>query len=311
MKYPLTIGTMALVLSSHGAGAVTLHFDYSYDGGFFSGANQARRSTLEAAGEYFSQRLTDSLNAIDSGGVNQLNASIKRPDTGADLTLGADYRVAANTLTVYVGGRNLGGNSLGSGGPGGYDASGTQEFVDNVAGRGQPGALTSPKTDFAPWGGAIAFDADSSWYFDTDTATRESFSGFDFYSVAIHELGHVLGIGSANSWSRWVAGGQFTGPESTSVNGGNILLSADGGHWHSGQTSTVGGQGSLETAMDPEVIAGVRKTFTDLDWAVLKDIGWDVAAVPPPTAVPVPGQALSFLAVIMAWVGRNLIRRRD
>ena len=34
--------------------------------------------------------------------------------------------------------------------------------------------------------------------------------------------------------------------------------------------------------MDPEVLNGVRKSFTDLDWAALQDIGWQVA----PTILP-------------------------
>ena len=41
--------------------------------------------------------------------------------------------------------------------------------------------------------------------------------------------------------------------------------------------------GSQEAAMDPTLSAGTRKYFTELDWAGLADVGWEV----------VPGAALS------------------
>ena len=37
--------------------------------------------------------------------------------------------------------------------------------------------------------------------------------------------------------------------------------------------------------MDPELTTGSRKRFTDLDYAALRDIGWEVAPVPLPAAV--------------------------
>ena len=32
--------------------------------------------------------------------------------------------------------------------------------------------------------------------------------------------------------------------------------------------------------MDPTITAGVRKNFTDLDFAAMQDIGWQVTPVP-------------------------------
>ncbi|MBM3821495.1 MAG: hypothetical protein FJ404_01185 [Verrucomicrobia bacterium] len=37
-----------------------------------------------------------------------------------------------------------------------------------------------------------------------------------------------------------------------------------------------------EAAMDPDISNGQRKFFTDLDFAGLSDVGWQVTAVPEP-----------------------------
>ncbi|OQW73806.1 MAG: hypothetical protein BVN35_11485 [Proteobacteria bacterium ST_bin11] len=310
-KLALATAPALLAVLVQTASATSIHFDYSYDGGFFSGANLSRRATLDAAGNYFSTILQDTLSAIDSSGVNQFTAVFQQPDTGAVKNL-TSFDVAADTLTIFVGGRDLGTHNLGQGGPGGYSISGTQNFLTQAAYRGETGAQANPASDFSTWGGAITFDADTAWYFDNDPTTSEPISGFDFYSVALHELGHVLGIGTANSWSRWLQGGAFTGLESKLANGGNnILLSSDGGHWQAGQMSTINGQGNVEAAMTPTIAAGVRKNFTDLDLAALKDIGWEVADPTRAKQVPMPNFGYWVLALALAAIGQGLLNYRQ
>ncbi|MEZ6061148.1 MAG: hypothetical protein R3C19_12355 [Planctomycetaceae bacterium] len=59
------------------------------------------------------------------------------------------------------------------------------------------GALTATETDFGP-GGAITFDTTGvTWNFD-DAAPGGGES--DFFSVAIHELAHLLGFGTSASF---------------------------------------------------------------------------------------------------------------
>ena len=141
-------------------------------------------------------------------------------------------------------------------------------------------------TDFAPWGGSISFDTGASWYFDADVTTVESFSGNDFYSVALHELAHLLGFGTADSWFNKVNSGNFTGDSS-----GTVALQPDNSHWKDGTLSLVNSV-RQETAMDPSITTGTRKYMTDLDMAALSDIGWEVSAVPVPAAVYFFGSAL-------------------
>ena len=276
------LAAVVLAVWGQSASALNISFDYSYDSsGFF--ADAARRSTLQQAGNYLGSRLSDNLSAITSSGGNQFTASFGNPSTVAGASI-ASYSVAANTLVIFVGAQNLG-SSLGQGGPGGYASSGTQAFIDTVAARGQLGALSAIPTDFGPWGGSISFNnVGTNWYFDSDVNTVETFTGFDFFSVAVHELGHVLGAGTADSGLRYLSGTNFVGPNAMAAYGGGpVPLNASLDHWADAVTSTVNGL-SQEAAMTPAIGAGTRKYFTDLDFAGAKDIGWQVTPVPVPAA---------------------------
>lgn len=282
------------LIASQPAAAISITFDYSYDtSGFFAG--HADRQTLlnQAAGE-FTARLQDSLDAITSRGFKHFNASFLDPSSGATVTKN-DYSIAANNLVVFVGGQNFGTSILGEGGPGGYSASG---FTSLALNRGQ-----NTTTDFGPWGGAISFSNSANWYFDQDATTTESFSGYDFYSVAVHELGHVLGFGSAPSFGALVVNNQFTGTASSTLYGGSVPM-GDDSHWKQGLTSTANGV-TQQVSMAPGISASQRKHFTELDFAGLKDMGWEVSPV---TAVPVPAAAWLFFSGLAGLFG--FARRR-
>ena len=269
--------------------ALTIQFDYTYDdGGFFSGANVGRRDLLAAAANVFTSRITDSLSAITPDADNTWTPSIFDPRNTSNTLTFSGPAIAADTVLVFVGASNLGASTLGLGGPGGYGASGiTQSWFDTLQGRGQAGALLATPTDYGPWGGTLAFNSTSSWYFDPNPATVESFTGLnDFFSVAVHELGHLLGLGTADSWKALevnpaVSGTSFTGTHSAALQGGNVPLSADNGHWAEGAMSTIAGTlTAQEAAMDPTLTVGTRKYFTDLDYAGLQDVGWQLSAIP-------------------------------
>ena len=100
---------------------------------------------------------------------------------------------------------------------------------------------------------------------------------FDFLTVATHELGHVLGIGTAASWFTYVdaSNNTFLGPHADASYGGPVPLDASAGddaadgHWADGTLS----HGQV-TTMNPTIVPGIRRLFTSLDWAGLDDIGW-------------------------------------
>jgi len=262
--------TAVAVSGGTNTGTVRISFDYSLDKkGFLADGN--RKTILDAAARIVTSRLRDNLTAIQPTGTNTWTASTLDPETNATVDM-RNMNIAANEIVVFVGARELGGNQLGSGGPGGLAASGSPGWLNNVLGRGQAGAITATKTDVGPWGGTLAFDTSTNWYFGLNQAGLQS-GQQDFFTVAAHELTHLLGFGTAASWNNLKSGSNFTGPKSRAADdgGGNVPLSTDGGHWLESITDS-----GRKTLMGPVISAGVRDTLTGLDLAALDDIGWDV-----------------------------------
>ncbi|MGC6456550.1 MAG: hypothetical protein ACON39_04835 [Coraliomargaritaceae bacterium] len=283
------------------AQAISIELDYSYDiNGFFEQAG-AKEAMREAA-DFFEELIQDSLLRIDpdaySGTNNTWTAWVSHPGTGG-LIEKVDLIVPADTLIVFAGGRNLGG-SIGLGGPGGIaGGSGSTEWVNAVLGRGQAGVLASPVSDFAPWGGTIIFNNQVNWHFQVDGRPVGS-SDYDFISTALHELGHLLGIGTANSWETQVDNNlRFNGTRSVASFGGPVPVTSDKGHWQddgncpydpnglNNVTSRTYGSFGTDHGNDQIAILDPQsclvrsepslRVFTDLDLAALADIGWEIS----------------------------------
>jgi hypothetical protein len=280
--------------------SVTIQFDYSLDSsGFFS--NPQARATLELAGRTLAAQLNDSLAAIAPGGGNHWTAGVTNPSTGGTVAL-QDLYVPADTIIVYAGGHNYGGAQLGEGGNGSWAASGPGAWLNAVGARGQAGALGPAPTDYAPWGGSVTFDTATNWNFG-DTSAGPARGQFDFLSVAEHELGHVLGIGTAGSWQDKLSGGRFYGAASSAVYGTAPPVDGPGSHWAPG--TAVGG---AVADMVPSIGAGERHLFTSLDFAALQDVGWQVGAAAAPVGAPPPagGQTIgAFDSATGTWYLRS------
>jgi MYXO-CTERM domain-containing protein len=266
-----TLLATALLASAGAAQAITIEFDYSYDNtGFFTSQHVA---IMDSVASELGMRITDSLAAITSSGPNSYQAAIGLVSNTDILT--GPISVAADTIRVYVGADALGGTTLGIGGSG-YNAGGFQNFIDLVRTRGQAEPASE---NFTPVSGQIVFDTETTWYLDDDVSTVEGFGGFDFYSIVLHEMGHVLGLGASDAWDHDVSGTSYTGANAMAAYGGPVPLIADTSHLDKSIVSSFMG-GLQEPAMTASISAGQRKYFTELDWALLADVGWQVTAVP-------------------------------
>jgi len=267
--------------------AVDIVFDYSMDtSGFFG--NVTAKATLEAVGNEFSAMLGDSLSAIEPDALNTWEAVFARPDTGINGSWVNNATIPADTLVIYVGARDLG-DSIFEAGPGGWNANGYQPWFDTLANRGEFNADGAGATDFAPWGGVIAFDDDGVGYgWNFSAYTWPGYNDADFLTAAYMAMGRVLGYGTSDSWqtfTQWT-GSQwaFNGPASVAEYGDVVPMSSDQSVWADGLMSMSDGA-PQEVVMDGQLYIGDRKYMTDLDWAGLDDIGWEV--VPEPTSMAV------------------------
>lgn len=295
----MRFATLALIALTQQLPAITIKIDYTYDtSNFFN--TQAKKSAIEMVAKFYGDLIKDKLLRIDVAQFpgNSWTAEPFHPVTGATLSI-ANLVVPEDTIIVYVGARNLPGSTLGVGGPGGWGGSGFQSWFDRIEGRGSAGALAAIPTDHCPWGGSIAFDADSTWNF----SLTQNQTGFEFISVALHEMGHVLGIGTADSWNNKISGAVFSGAASTRSNGTAPPVQSGGGHF--GGTSLVSdlfGSFGRPHGISRPVLMLASSTdngsnfdvASDLDLAGLIDCGWEISPPLDLTATTLKPSAAAF-----------------
>jgi hypothetical protein len=258
--------------------SISIQFDYSYDAaGFFSGANAYRRAILQSAADAVMAQVGGHLTAIQpnpAAGDVWLAGAFNPGASGQMLTL-SNLTIPADTLLVFAGSEVMNGD-IGLGAPGTESAAGPDPSWSRIVqGRGHAGALRNPPTDFGPWGGSVSFDASyQHWFFGLTSSGIRS-DQVDFWSVAEHEVAHMLGFGTAPSWKPLLSGSYFVGPHALQEYGGPVpvnLPEAAGGDWAAGTLD----HGQFAN-LDIQAFAGMRVPITPLDLAGLYDVGWQPA----------------------------------
>jgi hypothetical protein len=264
--------------------AIEIQIDYTYDtNDFFHPTNHPeRRVALEAAAAFFEEMINDSLPVIDNSDFpgSTWTAAFLHPTSG-DSTGVTDLVVPEDTIIIYVGARELGGDTAGLA-TSGYGYSGSLAWEALILARGQSGALDTPATDFGPWGGSISFDTPRTWNFSL--TSNGSTSDTEFLNVALHEIAHILGIGASDAWGDHISAGTFTGAAATKSNN-NTAPNADSGHYQNNLTSEQFGSfgathgASVPVLMLPSTLDNGSNfdVATDLDLAALIDIGWELS----------------------------------
>jgi hypothetical protein len=173
-------------------------------------------------------------------------------------------------------------------------------LVLNVSGNLTGGGATIPVSiDFGLGHGSVTFDSDTNNnnvddlsegidpgdFFHFDHTTPPAPGKTDFYSVALHEAIHAIGLGNAAQWDGLVSGTSWMGTEVIDYLGsGAGVIDPDFGHIANISTNMsprITDGAMQQSVLVPQGFAGERTILTELDLAFFRDMGFTNATVPP------------------------------
>jgi len=235
-----------------------IRFDYRFDeANFFT---SERRAIIEQAGDIWSSYIRDNFTSIPT--EETLTFSID--NVNRDIIL----EESIDDVLIFVSSVELDSDFL-TLGEGSF-------FGDFIVGSDREERLIGE--DFEPWLGTIEFNinAEDTFFFDSSPETINDIPADkqDFLTISLHEIGHVLGIGTAPTFSNQIQDNTFTGASSVTLNNSQpVPLDQD--HTHIEEGFTVNSE--TDTLLDRSLTFGERNLPTSLDLAILSDIGYDVA----------------------------------
>jgi hypothetical protein len=236
-----------------------IQIDYRYDkAGFF--ADPIRKQALEGACRIWGRLIADKFANVPKGTYIRVRDPEK--PTEPALALEIDYEI--DDLLLFVGSSDLPAGVSGLSSPTAGLSGVTNEALRTSLSERFDG------NPFQPWTAWISFDTTSPFHFDPtpELGSAVPAGKLDFVSVALHEIGHVLGFGTADAFKNQITGGTFTGPKASALYGGPVPLTPDRGHVPN--TTMSGGHRML---MDQSDALGTRYLPTPLDRAVMEDLG--------------------------------------
>lgn len=236
---------------------LNINLNFSYDTeGFFN--DHKRREPLIRAAEMWSDIISDDFQEVPEESSFEIWHPSKK-----NKTVSVIVSEKIDDLLIFIGARDLPGSTLALGGPSGYSLEGDifqARISDDFRGQGAT-------TDYEPWAGVLSFDTQTNWNFSLDSP---SLSEYDLLTVALHEIAHVLGIGTSSTFQSLTEEGFFVGNNSKFINGNApIPLTSDEAHVEDGFDDN-------HTLMDPSTAKGSRQEISVFDKAILSDIGYEI-----------------------------------
>lgn len=327
MKSSLILALLCLPLQG-----LVIKVDYRFDSeGFFD--NPSARAVIEAAAARWSRVVNQELLPVNLQDevFSDARFELNHPGTGEDRVFSvaasrdSDFYVQVGQRAadeylggfcldedewiLFVGARNL--DALARGGPIG-GAGNLRLFYEDPASflnRGfNVGVNSLPVI-----GGVISFDLDRNWNFNLSNPNAEDL--VDFYSVALHEIGHGLGLNSRSTaeWRGLLNGNFFTGQNALAAYEADSGIALQGlriadvsdrdYHWASNTYKskifpfgvplyfgTVGLNGSQSLLMEPgfDLAGPSRLEITNVDLAGLRDLGWSIISENPAPGPELP-----------------------
>jgi len=292
---------------------VSIVFDYTYDtNGFFT---SERRTLMEKAAATLTTRMKGTTWARVDTSITGGNYDLAfvNPSTLL-ISWSPNFVIPENQITVYLGAMDFTSSPFSLMKSSTGDGTTQLMSIRNVS--GGIGTVLTSSTQYRPINATITFDLQGiqgfgagitrQWHFDSDgdlntddrSLSDPHYGDYsDFYTAAIHELGHVLGIHNPQVFSTFLAfdtnfasaylsqvqsdglgGYVFTGPHARQLYynhiGQNIPLDVSTKcHWADGVRSmTADGWTSL-TYESPQPF---RHGFSELEFEALKDIGYTI-----------------------------------
>lgn len=234
-----------------------IKFDYRFDDANFFTAK--RKAILEQAGNIWSSYIQDDFTPIPAEEI--LRFPIDNSEREVILNKPID------DVIIFASSVNLNSDSL-TFGEGSFHA----DFVN-----GSDRESRIKGSDFEPWLGTIEFNANAvnNLYFDRTPKTDNDIppDKQDFLSLSLHEIGHILGIGTSDAFANQIQAGKFVGKKSVLLNHVQpIPLDADRNHIQDGFSLDP----RRDALLDKSFTFGERNLPTNLDLAILSDIGYDI-----------------------------------
>ena len=330
------------VLSCLSLKALTIKVDYRFDeSGFFD--NPQARAALEAAAARWSRIVDQTLLPVNVQDDDlDFRFTIRHPATGnpIDVSVAASrqtdrfveldqrpadfyldgFTLEAGTWILFPGARNNLGGADSAAGPivGGLNFNSVFEDPNSPLNRG----FNAGQESLPVLGGFVSFRQTANWNFDLTRGGN--FDEIDFYTTALHEIGHGFGLNASavNDFENNIKGDQYVGLNAVEAYNADNNASLDyllinfervDFHWRDniyqsfifelGRPNLIG---SRRDQMQPLLMEPIvdftgtlgRVEISNVEIGAMKDLGWSLITEDPEFSLP--------LSVSANFTGKNI-----